>query len=167
MGPYVAAALISAIALTLVNAASISASTSTSKRAREADRLGRLWEKRVEVYVDIVTFVIDRRSRRDDTRAGAMGSGESLSDSADDYLEQSSLALRGRLEALASSDVMAAFNSALTTYRAVQATRLERAPLDAIRNARIDANKADDILLESIRRELNPDATRRPPHPTR
>lgn len=164
-------ALIGAGAVLVGYAATAATSRSTTRASAKADRQARLWDKRVELYVDTITYTINRRLEREQTLSTATLEHSPWEEARAGYEPPVWLALRGRIEALASDAVLEAFEAAHKAQYAVvmavakhdaQAPILGRHEVrKEIDTARREAVSLDDALVAAIRAELDPIRGRR------
>jgi hypothetical protein len=178
--PVVAAAFISVSGTAVVAVAGFGAAIYTGRRNLTSAREHGVWDERSKVYVDAISAVHYRQSRRDyEMRVATLD--EKTRQRAEAYLarykEPDGFELEARLIAFASPEVVAAMQKsstahteALNTFAAEQAAqraqqaRGEQVPDDQVSRllqstmsigARQEADKADDAVIGLIRTDLH------------
>jgi hypothetical protein len=147
------------------------ATAGVARKGAVADRQARLWDRRVELYVDTVTFVINLRLAREQQLSSIKLDPDPFEEARAGYDPPVWIVLRGRIESLASRPAKAAFEAAHRANMSVRIAVLARdgaalgdARLSAaqvIEDARLDAVGKEDGLIEIMRAELDPFAGRR------
>lgn len=151
----------------------------TTRRTLEADRERRLWERRADLYVEVLAFIAHRQIKRQDAIKEYMWSPPDIQALIDErissYAPPYGFQMEARIRAFASSAIVEAYLAATKAHDSCWALHLnqrhnERHPsdlphpdeaeikrvfLDAIAQFGKQADEADNTLTDLVRAELN------------
>lgn len=160
MNSVVLAATIGVGGTVIVGLAGFSAAIWTTRKTIQHARDTRMWDKRAEVYVDVLAAVHYRQTKRErDMRTWHLPEEDDQHEAAylANYTQPDFHQPEGRQLAFASQPVITAVQASSTAdmyAMSASRSRLDDAAADRAQAARKAANDADDAVVELIRAEL-------------
>jgi hypothetical protein len=160
MNPAEMAAAIGVGGTVIVGVAGFSAAIWTTRKTIQDARDARMWDKRAELYVDVLAAVHFRQTKRErDMRTFRIDDDDDRHEAAylANYTQPDFHQLEGRQMAFASHRVIEAVQASSTAHMyamSARKSRLDDAAKDRAMEARKAADDADDVVVEVIRAEL-------------
>jgi hypothetical protein len=163
----IVAIIVAIIALIGSVTAAIISARSTSKsvaKTLESDRRNRLRDKQLELYTDLLTYIQLRRGARAARTALVKVDAVDYDRMIQDFEDREFSDIDGRTNALASHEVLAAFNRAqqadrnVTRHRIVTGGQLGEAAVKAAEETHAlvtEADRLDEELRKAIRQDVH------------